>query len=248
MTKKLLFVFLALVLCLSLSVTVFAQDGMPRLVDSADLLTDSEEISLRKRIDEVSEKFKVELVIVTVETVGDYTADEFVEDFYDENNYGYGENRDGVLLLVAMEERDYRILSNGLGADAVSSGDIKDIGNTISSYLTDGDYADAFNLFIDECEYEINGEINGFPFKFTRNLVISLVIGLVVALIVTGSMKSQLKSVKRQPAATEYTKPGSMQVTYSKDFFLYRIVDRQKKENNSSGSSGSSRNVGGGKF
>ena len=248
MTKKLLFVFLALVLCLSLSVTVFAQDGMPRLVDSADLLTDSEEISLQKRIDEVSEKFKVELVIVTVETVGDYTADEFVEDFYDENNYGYGENRDGVLLLVAMEERDYRILSNGLGADAVSSGDIEDIGNTISSYLTDGDYADAFNLFIDECEYEINGEINGFPFKFTRNLVISLVIGLVVALIVTGSMKSQLKSVRRQPAATEYTKPGSMQVTYSKDFFLYRIVDRQKKENNSSGSSGSSRNVGGGKF
>lgn len=248
MTKKLLFVFLALVLCLSLSVTVFAQDGMPRLVDSADLLTDSEEISLQKRIDEVSEKFKVEIVIVTVETVGDYTADEFVEDFYDENNYGYGENRDGVLLLVAMEERDYRILSNGLGADAVSSGDIEDIGNTISSYLTDGDYADAFNLFIDECEYEINGEINGFPFKFTRNLVISLVIGLVVALIVTGSMKSQLKSVRRQPAATEYTKPGSMQVTYSKDFFLYRIVDRQKKENNSSGSSGSSRNVGGGKF
>ena len=248
MTKKLLFVFLALVLCLSLSVTVFAQDGMPRLVDSADLLTDSEEISLQKRIDEVSEKFKVEIDIVTVETVGDYTADEFVEDFYDENNYGYGENRDGVLLLVAMEEGDYRILSNGLGADAISSGDIDDISNTISSYLTDGDYADAFNLFIDECEYEINGEINGFPFKFTRNLVISLVIGLVVALIVTGSMKSQLKSVRRQPAATEYTKPGSMQVTYSKDFFLYRIVDRQKKENNSSGSSGSSRNVGGGKF
>ena len=62
-------------------------------------------------------------------------------------------------------------------------------------------------------------------------------------------MKGQLKSVKKQVAATEYTKKGSMQVNLSNDFFLYSTVNRRKKQqNNSSSSSGSSRNVGGGKF
>jgi len=248
MTKKFLSVIFVLFVYLSVSVTAFAEGDMPRLYDSADLLTDSEESSLQSRIDEVSEKYKVEVIIATVETVGDYTADEFVESYYDINDYGYGETRDGVLLLVSMEERDYRILSNGLGADAISPDDIEDIGDAIVSSLSDGYYADAFNTFIDECEYQIDGEINGFPFKFMKNLLISLAIGLVIALIVTGSMRSKLKSVKKKAAATEYTKPGSMKVTYSTDFFLYRVVDRQKKESSSSGSSGSSRNVGGGKF
>ena len=34
---------------------------------------------------------------------------------------------DGVLLLVAMKERDYRILSNGLGAQAISLDDIENV-------------------------------------------------------------------------------------------------------------------------
>jgi len=50
--------------------------------------------------------------------------------------------------------------------------------------------------------------------------------------------------------ATEYTKPGSMQVTLASDLFLYKTVTRRKREtdNQSSGSSGSRRNVGGGSF
>lgn len=249
MTKKWISVLFALLLCLSLSVTAFAnEDPLPALYDAADLLTDAEESALQSRMDAVSEAYKVQIVIATVETVGDDTMDDYAEFYYDIGNFGYGDNRDGVLLLVAMEESEYRILSNGLGADAISTGDIEDIGNTVASSLTAGDYADAFNIFVDECEYQIDGEINGFPFAFGRNLLICLVIGFVVAFLVTGSMKSKLKSVKKQQAAAEYTKPGSLQVTYSKDFFLYRVVNRQKKESSSSSSSGSSRNVGGGKF
>ena len=67
---------------------------------------------------------------------------------------------------------------------------------------------------------------------------------LVVALI----LKGQLKSVRKQNQANVYVKPGSMQLTTSNDFFLYRTVDRTKKESSSSSSSGSSRNVGGGSF
>ena len=244
-------ILLVFLMCITLSVTAFASEGASRLYDGADLLTDAEESSLLNRLDSVSEKYQVDFVIANVETVGNLTSDQYVEAFYDDNGYGYGADRDGVLLLLAMEERDYRILSNGLGAKAISDGDIENIGNKITSSLSAGDYADAFDKFVDECEYQINGEINGFPFDFAKNLMISLAIGFVIAFIATGIMKGQLKSVSKQLAATEYTKQGSMKVTTKNDLFLYRSVDRYKKEtssSSSSGSSGSSRNVGGGKF
>ena len=252
--KKVLSILFALVMCVALSFTVFAAEDQERLYDGADLLTPAEESGLLDKLNRVSEAYKVDIIIATVDSVGDFSADAFVEKFYDDNALGYGTDRDGVLLLIAMKEREYRILSNGpVGAAAISRGDIETIGEEIVSDLGAGDYADAFHAFIDSCEYQIKGEINGFPFAFGKNLLISLGIGFLIALIVTGCMKSKLKSVRKQLNAKDYIKQGSMQLTSSKDLYLYNVVHREKIERvstSSSGSSGSSggRHVGGGKF
>ncbi len=251
--KKNLFCFLvALLFLFCLSFSALAAETLPRLVDGADLLSSDEENTLLAKLDEVSEKYKVDFVIATVETVGELTFDQYVENFYDNSHYGYGENKDGVVLLVAMEEREYRILSNGLAAKAISLSDIDVIGNQFSSYLTNEEYVEGFNVFIDECEYEVNGEINGFPFAFVRNLLISLGVGLILGLIVTGVWKGQLKTVRQQKNAANYTKNGSMQVILANDFYLYSTVSRHAKPQNNSSSGGSgggsSRNVGGGSF
>lgn len=252
MKKRILLLLSMLLMCFSFSITVFAAQDTQRLFDDADLLTNSEERKLTKQLDRVSEEYEVDILILTIDSIEPYSADQFIEFFYDENNCGYGENRDGVLLMVAMNEREYRILSNGIGADAISSADIEDIGDSVAYYLSDGEYAEAFDCFIDECEYQINGEINGFPFEFMKNLLISLGIGLVVAFITIAVLTGQLKSVRKQVGATEYTKPGSMQLTRSSDLYLYRTINRVKKESDSSRSSSysssSSRNIGGGKF
>ncbi|MBQ8533419.1 MAG: TPM domain-containing protein [Clostridia bacterium] len=248
MIKKIISLLFALLLIFAFSLSVAAESGMPRLIDNADLLTDSEHSAITKELDDTSARYKVDIVIVTVDTVGGYSSDYYIEKIYDEYGYGYGSTYDGVMLLVAMEERDYRILSNGLGADAISLDDIDSIGEEVSAFLSDGEYTEAFECFIDECSYEINGEINGFPFDYLKNIAIALVIGFVVAFIVTGVMRSKLRSVKRQLAATQYTKEGSMQVKYANDFYLYSTVTRIRKQNNTHRVSGSSRNVGGGKF
>ena len=246
--KKLFALFLALILCCTCAVPAFAEE-VGKLYDGAQLLTDAEKLELAEQLDAASVAYRVDLVIATVESVGGLSSDAYAEYFYDENGCGYGENRDGVLLLIAMEERDYRILSNGMAAEAIGPNEIESIGEEIASDLTDGDYADAFETFVEECTYWIDGELNGFPFKWLPALLISLAIGMVVALIVTGIMRMQLRSVRRQPAATEYTKAGSMRVTVAHDLFLYRTVTFHKKQSkSSSGSSGSSRNIGGGSF
>lgn len=248
MKKKIMSVVIAVLLCFLFSVSAFAVTPGERLYDGADLLTAEEESILNDKLDTVSEKYQVDIVIAAVDSVGNYSVDEYIELFFDENGYGYGENHDGVLLLLAMEEREYRILCNGFGAEAITLNESDSIGDAIVSSLSDGNYGDAFHEFIEKCEYQIDGEINGFPFPFVKRLIMAFVIGIIVALIVTGVMIGQLKSVKRQLAAAEYQKEGSLNITNSNEIFLYHTLTRQKREKESTRSSGSSRHVSGGKF
>ena len=248
--KRLFSLILTLVLCLCLTLQVSAAQ-LPRLVDSANLLTDGQRAELLDRLDRVSEELQTDVVIVTMASLGGYSADAVIEAFYDEYNYGYGPGRDGVVLLLAMEERDWRILSNGFAATAITLGEIDEIGEHIVEELSDGEFMEAFMEFVSLCSYEIEGERNGFPFNFGLSLVVSLAIGFVVAFIATGIMRAKLRSVRSQSAAREYMKPGSMHLTRSSDLFLYRTMSRRHKpQNTSSGSrgGGGGRNIGGGKF
>ena len=230
------------------------EDGEPAednllVWDEAELLNETEVAQLSSKLESISKKYKAEIRVVTLSSMDGGDIDEFLEYLYDESGFGYGENHDGVLLVVCMDPQEYRILSNGFAGEAITSGDIDAIGEAFKSDLSDGNYADAFDTFADKCEYYLDGHINGFPFNTGKNLLICLGIGLVVALIVTGIWKNQLKSVRKQSAANAYVKAGTMQITQSGDFFMYRNVTKtQKQSSSSSGSSGSSRSTGGGSF
>ncbi len=257
MTKKILLFILVLFLCVTSAVTVFADDvyvptpDVKRLNDTADILTDAEEAGLQEKLDSITDEFKVELAIATVNGTGEMDVDEYVNYYFENSGLGIGDERDAVLILIDMDTRNFRILSNGknLGAAAISVDDIDSITDKITSDLSDGNYASALHTFADACEYQINGQINGFPFKTGRNLIIAVVIGFIVALIITGSMKGKLKSVMRRDMAKDYVKNGSLNITESRDTFLYSQVTRTKRESKDSGSDdGASRNVGGGSF
>lgn len=61
------------------------------------------------------------------------------------------------------------------------------------------------------------------------HILIALAVGFIVAFIVTGVMKSKLRSVHRQDAASNYTREGSFEVTESKEIYLYKKVDKTAK-------------------
>lgn len=220
------------------------------LYDEADLLTDSEETALTEKLLEASHKYNAQLVVITISSMDGGDIDEFVEYCYDSMGFGYGKNHDGILLLVSMDPREFRILSNGLAGDAISESAIDTMTSAITPDLSDGDYADAFDIFVDKCVYYIDGHLNGFPFDVGGTLLLSVFIGFIVGVLVTMILKGQLKSVRKQDRASVYVKPGSMHLTQHSDMFLYRDVSRTRREtSNSSGSSGGgSRNVGGGSF
>lgn len=248
--KKIVSLLLALMLFVTFAVTAYAAEAEEYFViDDADILTDSEVNTLNKKLAELSSTYQAQIIILTVDSLEGEDIDTYLENTYDTLGFGYGQDHDGVLLLICTEPQKWRILSNGFADDAIDPDAIEKIGEAFKSDLSDGNYADVFDTFADKCEYYLDGHINGFPFNTGKNLLICLGIGLVVALIVTGIWKNQLKSVRKQSAANAYVKAGTMQITQSGDFFMYRNVTKtQKQSSSSSGSSGSSRSTGGGSF
>ena len=72
-------------------------------------------------------------------------------------------------------------------------------------------------------------------------IVISILVGVGLAMFIVGRMKAQLKTVRFQAAAGDYMKSGSLNITESRDVFLYNTVTRTAKpKNTDSGSSGGS--------
>ena len=256
--KKWILIFLALLLCLPLTALAtipgeeeFAPENR-QLIDKADLLTYEEEVSLRRELQEASEELGAELAVVTMQSLGEYDIDWFLNTLYDEGGYGYGSSRSGVLLLICMQTREYRILSNGYAGVAIGPDQIDTLCDIVQPYLTKGTYATAFTYFANESEDFLAYYLEGSPFNAGKNFRISLVIGIIAGLIVAFILKGQLKSVRKQDSARVYVKKGSMRLTYSRDIFLYRNVTRTKKqervESTSSGSGGTARSKGGGSF
>lgn len=258
---------LCLALCFTLSVsaeTIPDERLQPRLVDGADILTEAEEDDLNAMLDSISEELQFDVVIATTYGLnGEYIRDA-ADDYFDYNGFGYGSNADGCVLLVDMEGREWWISTCGYGLTALTDAGIEYIGEQIEGDLSDGNYYYAFETYAELCEDFVNQARTGNPYD-TGNMpkegynwffciVLSLIIGFVIALIATLVMKSKLKSVRRQPAAKDYLVAGSMNVTSSRDIFLYRNVSRRAKPKESSGSSshssssGRSHGGGGGSF
>lgn len=249
MNKRLFSVLLILTLCLSMAISVSAA-SVDCVYDDADLLGYGEASELQDKLARISDTYDAQVVVVTLESTNGQDIEYFVDDVYDGMDFGYGEDRDGVLLLVCINDRKYQIVCNGFVNDAIDEDAIEEICDAIEPDLKDGDYEDAFDEFADQCEYYLDGYINGFPFQFGISLAIALGVGIVVGLVVVLIMKGQLKSVRKQDLAHNYLKSGSMKVRISNDLFLYKTVTRTKKESSSSSrsSGGSSRSKGGGSF
>lgn len=258
--KKRIFTFLfLLIFCISAAIPAFAE-SLPRLVDNGDLLTASEESLLLTRLNGLSEHYGMDVVVVTVDSTGFKNPRDYADDFYDNNGY----RPDGVLLLVSMDERDWWISTSGSGITAFTDAGIEYLGEQFAPELSDENYAGAFGIFADQCDAFLAQAATGdpfdshnlpkAPFNWVLNLVIAVAIGFIVALIVTAVMKSSLKSVRSQPAASNYVRPGSMNLTVSREFYLYSHVSKTAKPKQSSGSSthvgssGRSHGGGGGKF
>ena len=250
MNKRLIALLFAVLICVASIAPAFAQPAVPRVVDDAALMLESDVSKLNEKLDEISERQQFDVAIVTVNSLDGATSMSYADDYFDYNGFGYGDTRDGVVFLLSMEERDWYISTSGFGITAFTDAGIDYIGEQVVPYLSDELYYDAFVMFADYCDDFITQAKNDTPydvdnmpkepFAFIAALFIGIVIGAVVAGITCLVFALQLKSVHRESAASNYIKQGSMRVTDSREYFLYSKTDRERKPEPSSSSGGGS--------
>ncbi len=157
MKRKVLILLFLLILCLCIAAPVFAQtDGFvseyERVQDLAGLLSDNEEASLVTKLNELSERQKMDIIVLTTDTLNGKSPRDYADDIYDYGNFGYGKNRDGVLLLISIEDNDWYISTCGYGITVFTDAGIAYIGKQMKEELSDGDFAGAFDKFTDLCD------------------------------------------------------------------------------------------------
>lgn len=214
-----------------------SENHPPRVVDAADLLTDSEESELLAQVDEISERQQVDVAVVTVNSLEGEDIQDYTADYYDYNGYGIGEDHDGIMLLISMEEREWFILTTGYGINILSDADLEMLEGEIVPYLSEGDYAGAFRIFAESCDGEITYASEEDIEEAKPSILISIVIGLLLGLIPTFVMRGKLKTVHMQKSAGRYEDRGSRNLTTKQDIFLYHTVNRVPKPKDDGGGS-----------
>lgn len=259
--------FILIVIILLVSLTSLSAYGenelsneriLPRLVDEAALLTDQEASKLIEKLDGISEKQKMDIVIITVDSLEGYGPRELADNIYEYNGFGFGPNNDGILLLLSMEERDWAISTGGYGITAFTDAGQGYMTDNFIKYLSKGDYYKGFekfaNLaddFIDQARTNMPYDTNNLPKKssLTLRILIGIIGGGLIGFIVTSFMKSSLKSVSKERVASKYLVASSMLPLANNDLYLYSTVSKteRKKEDDSSGGGSTTRTSSSGK-
>lgn len=222
------------------------------VVDNADLLTQTEENELSKKLQDISDELQFDVVVVTTNSTGSKTATEYADDYFDYNGYGRGSNNDGALFLVDMGDRKWAISTSGYGIEAIVDSALDDMEEEIVPYLKSGDYDGAFNEFADLTYDIVNDAKNGKSYSNSTtsttknhknigtNLIVAFSIGAGISLIIILVYRSKLKPVKCQKEAKEYIVPGSFNLRRSDDVFLYFNITKvpipKKNDSDDSGS------------
>ncbi len=220
----------------------------PRLLDNADLLSTDEEKALEANLDALSQKWKSNVCILTVDShSGPIQA--FADDYFDYNGFGADYNDSGVLFMLSMRDREWAISTSGSAIQVYTDYGQSEMMDQMIPYLKDRSYYGAFNKFLEISDRYYDLYSKGTPFDvgykppLTRNdiiqmILISLAIGFGIAIIPIVVMASHLKTVKRQLAANDYRSHDGLVVSTHLDTFIRSSVTRHRRDTDSGGSRG----------
>lgn len=155
--KKALSLIICTFLLFSFTASAFAYDysgsGRTALInDFAELVPDEDEFILNSKLEQISETNKCEVAILTVNTTDGKDITEFADDYYDYNGFGYGENEDGIMLVINMGTREFATTTHGTAIEIFTDYNLAQLENEFVSYLSDAQYTNAFIAFYEKCD------------------------------------------------------------------------------------------------
>ena len=220
-----------------------AYDINDRVSDGAELLTAEQSDKLKSLINNIIDKYEFDAVIVTVtvNNLGDEAPSSYADDYFDDNGFGYGNNRDGILFLFSSEDGYWYISTSGKGTQIINDAAIYEINNKVVSYLRNKDYYNAFALALNMTEDYLENPPETYSSNGLGKIPVVWIAAFVIALISVLVMKAQLKTARPRPLANDYVVRGSFNLTHKRDMFINTHTTKtpRPKDTPSSGGGGS---------
>ena len=241
---------LILILCTVLFPFSVSAEHPPELVDVPNMLSESEYIEISEKLAALRDTYGVDVAfIISDEMISDDAQTE-ADDIYDSYEYGVGENYDGILYFVCETTHEYAFSTCGRAIEIFNDDGLEYIDEAMLPYLKKGDYYQAGMVYADKCAELMEMAANGEPYKKKINILYVIagiiLIPLAVAFGFMTRKLAKMNTAVMQPGAANYMKPGSMNMNFSRDIFLYSTVSkREKPEESSTHTSSSGRTHGG---
>jgi len=215
------------------------------LYDESGLLAADELFSLNTKAASISEEYGFGIYAIILNdyqkfnTGNVYTT---AAELYHALDLGKGENREGVLLMLSMEDRDYATFFYGENVEYAFDeyGQIL-LEDQFLDDFSDNNWYDGFADYLDTCDEFFELAANGKPVRESHGLtyIAIIAVSMIIAFIVTKGMESNMKNVRIGGSTISYAAEGGLQVTERGDHFLYTTQSRRRIESSTRSGSGS---------
>lgn len=200
------------------------------IYDYAEVLTGDDMDELKTFLHDFEEQQQMSIAVLFIDELNGETPQNYADDFYDYNEMGVGDSKDGLLLLVSFAERDVYISTCGEAINLFSDDGLDTMVEEISFDLAAEDYSAAvlrFVMLAEKNSVEAREEIAlsetiHMRYSVWQRLLFALLIGLLAGGITVGIMVLVHKQ-------SEAKAPGAQ--NYNESFNLIRETDRYVRTN-----------------
>ena len=231
--------------------------SMQYVFDISDLLTYEEWEELEARAADISNRQHCGVYFALVDDYTDYGDGgvyEVTYQLYHGSELGFGTDRDGIIVLLSMEERDYAMFVYGEYAEyAFDSYGQEKLEEQFLGDFGDNDWYGGISHYLDACDEFLTKADAGDPVRLSywENFweylpVVAVLVCMLTGLVCIWLMRG-MKSVHQKKEANAYLTEGGLHLTQQYDQYTHTTETRTKIEkSSSSGGSTHSESGGGG--
>ena len=251
MKKKLLLLLCAAVLLLCLALPASAEEREVHVFDVDGVLDPQTAADLEREAAQFSDAYDCGIYVAVFNDMseyGFYDVEDFSEAIYNQWDLGYGDQRDGILLVMSMADRDYDLAPHGdFGNYAFTDYGKEVLADQFLDDFRRDDWASGFHDYIGSSAALLKQARDGEPFDYvgygddsqyayeepstTEKLASGgaggTLLGLITALISGSVMKRQMKSAVAATDASDYVSDHGVYLTAQEDRFTHATVVRQ---------------------
>ena len=225
---------------------------MEYIFDFSDLLPYEAWEELEARAGDITNGRRCGVYFVLIDDYTDYGDDvyEVTYQLYHEGRLGFGDNRDGIVVLLSTDNRKYAMFVYGEYAEYVfNTYGQEELEKRFLGDFENDDWYGGISHYLDACDEFLTRAEAGDPVRqsYWGRFVMAAGAGCLGAGLVCLFLLRGMKSVKRKQEANAYITDGGLHLTVERDEFQRTVVTRSKIEKESSGGRSRSDRGGGGR-